>query len=45
MKTTPQQRLAWLEEALQLAALRPEVPYQPGTVKVRETPPDGREFE
>jgi hypothetical protein len=45
MKTTPQQRLAWLEEALQLVALRPEVPYQPGTGKVGGTPSDGREFE
>jgi len=38
MKTTPRQRLAWLEEALQLAALHPEVPYQPGAGKGRETP-------
>jgi len=37
MKTTPQQRLAWLEEALQLAALHPEVPYQPGAGKAGET--------
>ena len=45
MKTTPQQRLAWLEEALQLAALHPEVPYPPGAGKAGETPRGRKELE